>query len=152
MARSTKSTPQSCRSKTVTLYKIRVSDTISSPFRGAFHLSLAVLVRYRSLVLFRLGRWSSQFQAGFLVSDPTQDTPQSLYISPTGPLPSLAVLSRFLRLCTQNLKWSPTTPSPEARFGLFPFRSPLLWESQLISFPRLLRCFSSPCNPLILKV
>ena len=27
---------------------------------------------------------------------------------------------------------------------LFPFRSPLLWESRLISFPRLLRCFSSP--------
>ena len=30
-----------------------------------------------------------------------------------------------------------------AGFGLFPFRSPLLRESLLISFPLLLRCFSS---------
>lgn len=29
----------------------------------------------------------------------------------------------------------PTTPQPELRFGLFPLRSPLLWESLLISFP-----------------
>jgi len=31
-------------------------------------------------------------------------------------------------------------------FGLFPFRSPLLWESLLISFPLLLRCFSCQSN------
>ena len=34
-------------------------------------------------------------------------------------------------------------------FGLFPVRSPLLRESLLISFPWVLRCFSSPgCLPL----
>ena len=43
------------------------------PHRGAFHLSLAVLVRYRSPNLFSLGKWSSQLQAGFHVSDPTQE-------------------------------------------------------------------------------
>ena len=32
----------------------------------------------------------------------------------------------------------------KVRFGLLPFRSPLLRESRLIYFPRLLRCFSSP--------
>jgi hypothetical protein len=51
--------------------KQRISDTISSPSRGAFHLSLAVLVHYRSLNLFSLGKWSSQIQAGLHVSDPT---------------------------------------------------------------------------------
>lgn len=32
-----------------------------------------VLVHYRSQNLFSLGKWSSQIQAGFLVSDPTQE-------------------------------------------------------------------------------
>ena len=45
---------------------------------------------------------------------------------------------------------SPTTPLPyRQRFGLIPFRSPLLRESFL--FLRLLRCFSSPrslCYPM----
>ena len=113
--------------------------------------------------------------------DLTQDTPQSDCFSSTGLLPSMAVLSRFLRLSVQNLKWSPTTPTapryaraeipnfksqnpiilgswsllfgysaPNAVrhgwFGLFPFRSPLLWESRLIYSPQLLRCFSSLCD------
>ena len=37
----------------------------------------------------------------------------------------------------------PTTPL-RSRFGLLPFRSPLLRESLLISFPGLLRWFTSP--------
>ncbi len=41
------------------------------PTRGAFHLSLAVLVHYRSQSLFSLGWWSTQIQAGLHVSDPT---------------------------------------------------------------------------------
>src|SRR3954465_5543558 len=36
-----------------------VSGTISLPFRGAFHLSLTVLVHYRSPRVFSLGRWSA---------------------------------------------------------------------------------------------
>ena len=77
LARSTKSTRSPRRAPT--LCKHIISDTISSPSRGAFHLSLTVLVRYRSLCLFSLGRWSSQIQAGFLVSDPTQEHPRSLF-------------------------------------------------------------------------
>ncbi len=34
-----------------------VSGTISRPLRGTFHLSLTVLVHYRSLKVFSLGRW-----------------------------------------------------------------------------------------------
>ncbi len=34
------------------------SGSISSPLRGAFHLSLTVLVHYRSLKIFSLGGWS----------------------------------------------------------------------------------------------
>ncbi len=50
-----------------------VSGSISLPFRGSFHLSLTVLVRYRSLRVFSLGRWSSRFPTGFLVSRSTQE-------------------------------------------------------------------------------
>ena len=35
-----------------------VSGSLSSPSRGAFHLSLTVLVHYRSLKIFSLGGWS----------------------------------------------------------------------------------------------
>ena len=42
--------------------------------------------------------------------------------------------------------WSPTTPEgiPSRRFGLFPFRSPLLRESQLISIPSGTEMFQFP--------
>src|SRR5205807_7688921 len=37
-----------------------VSVSISLPSRGAFHLSLTVLVHYRSREVFSLGQWSAQ--------------------------------------------------------------------------------------------
>src|SRR5256712_10945490 len=37
-----------------------VSISLSLPSRGAFHLSLTVLVHYRSLKVFSLGQWSAQ--------------------------------------------------------------------------------------------
>ena len=37
-----------------------VSGTVSLPSRGAFHLSLTVLVHYRSPRVFSLGRWSAR--------------------------------------------------------------------------------------------
>ena len=50
----------------------------------------------------------------------------------------------------------PTTPNwqrhqalPPARFGLFPFRSPLLRESQLLSLPRGTQMFQFPRFPLL---
>src|SRR6266498_5148918 len=38
-----------------------VSVSISLPSRGAFHLSLTVLVHYRSQEVFSLGQWSARF-------------------------------------------------------------------------------------------
>ena len=77
--------------------------------------------------------------------------------SRTGPLPSLAAVSTDLPL-TQRFVTSrprcgtimqrPTTPEwkrPQAvapsRFGLFPFRSPLLRESMFLSFPPATKMF-----------
>src|SRR5437588_12608735 len=50
-----------------------VSGSLSSPSRGAFHLSLTVLVHYRSLLVFSLGEWSPQLPTRFHVPRSTQD-------------------------------------------------------------------------------
>ena len=51
---------------------IRFQILFHSPRRGSFHLSLTVLLRYRSSTVFSLGKWSSRFPAGFHVSCGTQ--------------------------------------------------------------------------------
>ena len=49
-----------------------VSGSLSLPSRGTFHLSLTVLVHYRSSGVFSLGKWSPQIPTGFHVSRGTQ--------------------------------------------------------------------------------
>ena len=58
-----------------TVCRHTVSGAVSLPSRGAFHLSLTVLVLYRSHGVFSLGRWSSRIPTGFLVPRGTWDTP-----------------------------------------------------------------------------
>ena len=56
--------------------------------------------------------------------------------SRTGLSPSLAIHSRILLLGLSVAYVAPTTPVPQGdRFGLYPFRSPLLRASRLISLP-----------------
>jgi hypothetical protein len=55
-----------------TACKRMVSGTISLPLRGTFHLSLTVLVRYRSPLVFSLAGWSPRIRSGFHVSGSTQ--------------------------------------------------------------------------------
>src|SRR6266550_6065176 len=50
-----------------------VSGSLSSPLRGAFHLSLTVLVHYRSLWVGSLGGWSPLLPTRLHVSRGTQD-------------------------------------------------------------------------------
>ena len=68
--RSTKSTPSPRGAPTPCRHT--VSGSISLPSRGSFHLSIAVLVHYRSYIIFSLGWWSSRIQTGFLVPRPTR--------------------------------------------------------------------------------
>ena len=135
--------------RAATACKHRVSGSVSLPFRGSFHLSLTVLCAIGSCLVFSLGRWSSRFQAGFLVSCPTQVLSYVvLLFSPIGLSPSFAGLPSTVRLTTGFIPTtqgimhcpteSPTTPMMQLcihithhRFGLFQFRSPLLSESLL---------------------
>src|ERR1700731_5251250 len=71
---STKGTPSALGGATpqwpLTAGEYVVSGSISSPSRGAFHLSLTVLVHYRSLKVLSLGGWSPQLPTnspGFVV-------------------------------------------------------------------------------------
>jgi hypothetical protein len=70
-----------------------VSGSLSSPLRGAFHLSLTVLVHYRSLKVGSLGGWSPQLPTRFHVPRGTQDADPSPPLSATGLSPSVILLS-----------------------------------------------------------
>jgi hypothetical protein len=79
--------------------KHTISGSISLPSRGSFHLSLTVLVRYRSLEVLSLRRWSSRIRAGFHVSRTTWERAGlRRRVSLTGLLPAMAHLSRVFQL------------------------------------------------------
>src|SRR3954452_23538408 len=123
-----------------------ISGSLDSPHRGSFHLSLAVLVHYRStgsiqayeMVLADSGRIT---RVPPYLGTPLGQAP----VSATGLSPSVARLSR--RLAYRKLVLN-AVPLPRRsclrRFGLLRFRSPLLAESLLLSFPRGTEMFHFP--------
>ncbi len=119
-----------------------VSGSVSSPSRGAFHLSLTVLVHYRLHEVFSLGGWSPQLPTRFHVSRGTQDAGPFERPSSTGLSPALVARSSAFKW-SLALVASPTTPPflAKERFGLVPVRSPLLRESRLISFGQVTEMF-----------
>src|SRR6267154_3147093 len=119
---STKGTPSALGPATgqwpLTAGEYVVSGSVSSPSRGAFHLSLTVLVHYRSLKIFSLGGWSPQLPTRFLVSRGTQDPNQShtacLYGTLTrsgGAFQRLRVGKGFLSCWSYNPGWTFTDPT-----------------------------------------
>ena len=95
-AHSTKGTPSPSRA--LTACKSTVSDSISLPSRGSFHLSLTVLSSIGSCLVFSLRKWSSFLPTRFLVSRRTQALNHSHpTISLTGLSPPLVHLPRWFR-------------------------------------------------------
>ncbi len=141
----------------------RFQALFHSPHRGSFHLSLTVLVHYRSPRVFSLGGWSPLLPTGFPVSRGTQahrpEPPPFAYGAFTlsgGPFQGPSARVRFVTpwevgsppcrgLQPRRNIGLPATKS--RRFGLFPVRSPLLGESRLISFPRGTKMFQFPHLP-----
>src|SRR5260370_38724318 len=88
-----------------------VSGSVSSPFRGAFHLSLTVLVHYRSLKVLSLGGWSPQL--------PTNSPGVVVLRIPAGSLdglsrglsPALAMRSTMFEYIRCHRSTGPTTPA-----------------------------------------
>ena len=135
------------------------------PSRGASHLSLTILVHYRSPGVFSLREWSPQIHAefhGFRVTWVSFKTGR--LVSTTGLSPCIMWLSSTLRLPSGmvTVHWSlrpnkndPTTPIMHRRkavahnwFRLIPFRSPLLGESHSLSSPPLTEMFQFSGLPL----
>ena len=106
--------------------------------------------RYSSTIghtgVFSLGGWSPQLRARFLVPGATQEhCYTSVSLPATGLSPSLAPRSRGVHLARARASAGPTTPVPQGdRFGLDPFRSPLLRTSRLISLPPGTEMFQFP--------
>jgi hypothetical protein len=125
-----------------------VSGSLSSPSRGAFHLSLTVLVHYRSLKVLSLGGWSPQLPTRFHVSRGTQDPrpPRLIVLNGTLTLSGHAFqrVGVIVSLCIGR---SQCGPYGFHWFGLFPVRSPLLRESRLISSRQATEMFQFTCCP-----
>ena len=139
-----------------------VSGSISLPSRGAFHLSLTVLVHYRWQRVFSLRRWSSGIHPGFLVSRVTREISRSrwsfiyravtvsgLAFQPVQLDPRFVTPSGHYRVrcCSHDPDAARPVGLTQHRFRLTPVRSPLLGGSRLLSLPRGTKMFQFPRLP-----
>jgi hypothetical protein len=142
----------------------RLPPLVGTRFQVLFHSPPGVLFTFPSRYsftigdgrVFSLGGWSPQIQSGLL------GAPNLLrYLchictaaSPTGLSPTTVDRSRSLRLTTTHHAGQCPTQALQPRqsedrwFGLFPVRSPLLWESRLISLPAGTEMFQFPALAL----
>ena len=89
-------------------------------------------------------RWSAQIHTAFHVCRITQELPRASLDFGYGDFTLYVGTFQILHLSIEIPRRGPTTPETSLRFGLIRFRSPLLTESILFLFLRLLRCFTSP--------
>ena len=134
--KGTPSGPKSLRPVVSTQFQI----LFHSPRRGSFHLSLTVLVRYRSSHVFSLGGWTPQFPT-MLACIVVLRILSCDSCTSTGLSPSMVDLPRSFDFQYSSILESYNPKHRSVWFGLLRFRSPLLAESSL--FLALLRCFSS---------
>src|SRR5215467_13553998 len=141
-----------------------VSGTISLPLTGVlFTFPSRYLFAIGHQGVFRLRRWFSQIHTGFHGPRATWDTTresqrfrlQGYHLLCRRFPPSSATNAISYSLPDQQLRPSgPATPITQRllaitrnRFGLFPFRSPLLRESRLLSLPVGTEMFHFPTLP-----
>jgi hypothetical protein len=117
-----------------------ISGSFRLPSRGAFQLSITLLLRYRSQDMFSLGGKCPPTSRE--ISDPRYSKlHHSIFAATTGLSPSMVGRSRPLGLMQRKPKrWVYNTTSPlpfrgGIQFGLCCVHSPLLTASRLISSP-----------------
>ena len=121
-------------------------SSISSPFRGAFHLSLAVLVHYRQILVFRLGSWSTQIPTKFIVLHGTQEQTIGVLHFVYEPFTLFGRPFRIFLLYKTHRISSALQHPLKSGFSLIRFRSPLLTESHMIYLPSVTKMFQfTPC-------
>ena len=115
---------------------IRFQDLFHSPYRGSFHLSLTVLVHYRSII--SILPW----RVGPPDSDRITRVPSYSGYSPDfkhlryETFTPYGTASQLFLLCLSSLckSYNPSIAN-KAGLGVLWVRSPLLSESQLITLP-----------------
>ena len=120
-------------------------------FRFCFTPLAAVLFTFPSRYWFTIGRrlvfsltrWSARIHTAFHVCRVTQELPRAALDFDHGGFTLSAGAFHLLDLSSTVPRRGPTTPEASLRFGLLRFRSPLLTQSILFLFLRLLRCFTS---------
>ena len=122
----------------------RLRQLVCIRFQVLFHFPSGILFTFPSRylctigrqVVFSLGWWSTRIPTGFLVSRGTQ-VPRSA--STSFAYRAFTFYGRTFQTVRLPVSVTCSRPyNPEVhvlRFGLLPFRSPLLRESHLISFP-----------------
>jgi hypothetical protein len=80
------------------IVSIRFQVLFHSPKRGTFHLSLTVLVHYRSPKVFSLGEWTPLFPVGLACPAVLKVMTSVIVLSPTGLSPTVVGLSSAIRL------------------------------------------------------
>ncbi len=89
--------------------------------------------------------WSAWIHTGFHVSGATQDTTKSSLVLNYGTITRYGHTFQSVRLIlASHIVVLQPRQDKSRRFGLFRVRSPLLTESILFIFLRILRCFTSP--------
>jgi hypothetical protein len=141
-----------------TACKRTVSGSLSLASRRSFHLSLTVLVHYRSRPVFSLGGWSPQIQSGFLGPRPTRDPrsppyPRFAYRTLTSCRGPFQAASAPKNMCGGHQPHrGPTTPR-RTRHGLgsSPFDRLYSGNLDLISLPPGTEMFQFPGSASTLR-
>ena len=102
---------------------------------------LFTIARQLVLSLTESSRW---IHAKLHLDRVTQEIPRRASVFGYGSFTLCGAIFHSLHLTSALPRRAPTTPIASYGFGLFRFRSPLLTESILFLFLRLLRCFTSP--------
>ncbi len=163
-AHSSKGTPSPHpKGKALTACRHTVSGTLSLPSRGTFHHSLTVLSAIGHQEVFRLTEWSRQIHSRFHGPAATRVMTQNRHAVFTYRAltvygrPSQATSINHTLLLSGQV--GPDTSSPQPRthnpypvthahgLAILRFRSPLLTESLLFSFPTGTEMFHFPAFP-----
>ena len=140
---------------------LRFQVLFHSPHWGAFHLSLTVLVHYRSSNVFSLGKWTSRFPTGLacpVVLRNTDRSPVRFRVRDYHPLwlafpvpfhyqPDLSLLEAFAATSIGSSNPRTATPASYHAARVWAFPLSLATTQGMISFPRGTKMFQFPRFP-----
>ena len=113
-----------------------------SAHSGSFHLSLTVLVHYRSLRVFSLGRWASRIPTELACSVVLRNTGWSLFVFAYGTVTLYGLPFQYSSANKQfcNSTPGPTTPLHKST-AVWAIPRSLATTNRMISFPRVTKMF-----------